>query len=170
MANLDGGERAYPMKRGRRAANESRAAEFRARLVAWKQTPEQKKISLRALARELGTSHQLLSHYLQRWEKWQSKEYRRGAKEIRARAEAENRSLTQWEETQVHSYEKAAFHCMLESVLEPASKKMLKELQAGVSSRRTLSKHQLKTVLLLARYGVPGAQAILRAKRGNSEE
>ena len=63
--------------RGRKPNDESKAAEIRAKLAAWKQMPESSRPSLRELARELGTSHQLLSHYLQGWEKWQAKEYRR---------------------------------------------------------------------------------------------
>ena len=55
---------------GRKPKTESRAAEFRQRLVTWKQTPEPLRPSLRALARELGTTHQLLSHYLDGLEEW----------------------------------------------------------------------------------------------------
>ena len=76
---------------GRKPAGESRAAEIRARLAAWKQTPEQGRISLRALAAELGTSHQLLSFYLRRWDKWQ-------IEQTPDRAKTENRSLTAGEE------------------------------------------------------------------------
>jgi hypothetical protein len=54
---------------GRKTEQESRATEFRQRLMAWKQTPESQRPSLRALARELGTSHQLLKHYLDGLEK-----------------------------------------------------------------------------------------------------
>jgi hypothetical protein len=161
------------VRQGRKPASESRAAEIRARLVAWKQIPEARRISLRALAVEIGTSHQLLSFYLRRWDKWRSKEYRRKAKEIHVRAEAENRCLTQWEEAQADSYEKAAFQATIDFVLESAGKKMLKEIQGDVSAHRTLSKNQLKVLLLLARYGNPSAQEILRAHtkaRGNHEE
>lgn len=83
---------------GRKPAGESRAAEIRARLMAWKQTPEQGRISLRALAAELGTSHQLLSFYLQGWDKWQMKECLRKAQEAPDRAKTENQSLTAGEE------------------------------------------------------------------------
>ena len=75
-------------RRGRKPAGESRAAEIRARLAEWKQTPEAQRISLRALAVELGTSHQLLSFYLRRCDKWQ----------IKDRAQSEKRSLTVEEE------------------------------------------------------------------------
>jgi hypothetical protein len=79
------------VSRGRRRANESNAAAIRTRLVAWRQTPESQRPSLRALAVELGTSHQLLSFYLQGLDKWQKAEYEWRVKEIRDRATAENR-------------------------------------------------------------------------------
>ena len=49
---------------GRKRAAKSRAVELRKSLGAWKQTPARLRPSLRALAREHGTSHQLLSYYL----------------------------------------------------------------------------------------------------------
>jgi hypothetical protein len=77
--------------RGRKPKQEPRAAEFRRRLIQWKQTPESSRLSLRALACELGTSHQLLAFYLKRLEKWQAKEYFHQATEIRTRAHARGR-------------------------------------------------------------------------------
>jgi hypothetical protein len=58
--------------------------------------------SLRALAKELNTSHQLLQHYLEGLEEWQCRERYRVAKAtvdkkaegILSRAKAENRELT----------------------------------------------------------------------------
>lgn len=67
-------------KRGRKPACESRAAEIRVRLMEWKQTPESFRSSLRTLAAEMGTSHQLLSFYLQRLEEWKGTEYGRQGK------------------------------------------------------------------------------------------
>ena len=59
------------------------------------------RLSLPALARELGTSHQLLRHYLIGLEEWQRQEgYRkanREAEEIRARVAAENREFEDWQ-------------------------------------------------------------------------
>ena len=49
---------------GRKPKTESRADEFRQRLVIWKHTPEFSRPSLRELARQLGTSHQMLNHLL----------------------------------------------------------------------------------------------------------
>ena len=77
--------------KGRKPKAESHAAEIRAKLAAWKQTPEYLRPSLRDLARQMGTSHQLLAHYLRRLEKWQAKECEDKARRLRARAEAENR-------------------------------------------------------------------------------
>jgi hypothetical protein len=100
-----------PSTRGRKTKDESRSAEFRQHLLIWKQSPPASRPSLRALARELGTSHQLLTHYLAGLEKWQYEErYRRAKKqadEICARAEAENRNLTFWEEQQVRACDTA---------------------------------------------------------------
>jgi hypothetical protein len=72
---------------GRKLKRESRGPEIRARLTEWKQTPESARPSLRALACKLGTSHQLLSHYLAGLEEWMAREqkeaYQREAEEIR---------------------------------------------------------------------------------------
>jgi hypothetical protein len=76
---------------------ESRATEFRHSLTAWKRTPESLRPSLRALACELGTSHQLLTFYLKRLDQWQANDYWRQAREIRARVKTENRLLTAYE-------------------------------------------------------------------------
>jgi hypothetical protein len=54
----------FVRSRGRKQANQPRAKEFRLRLRKWKETPEARRVSLRALAAKLGTSHQLLSFYL----------------------------------------------------------------------------------------------------------
>jgi hypothetical protein len=84
--------------RGRKLKLECRSAEFRQRLIAWKQTPESARPSLQGLACELGTSHQVLEHYLKGLEEWQYKERFRQAKKalegILARAQAENRFIT----------------------------------------------------------------------------
>jgi hypothetical protein len=61
---------ACAVRRGRKPASESRAAEVRTRLAAWRQIPEAHRVSLRALAVQIGTSHQLLSFYLQRLDRW----------------------------------------------------------------------------------------------------
>jgi hypothetical protein len=77
--------------KGRNRKDESRAAEFRQRLLAWKQTPESSRPSLRALARELGTTHQLLSHYLPGVEEWR---WGKELEEFRANAKAKGLRVT----------------------------------------------------------------------------
>jgi hypothetical protein len=73
--------------------------------------------SLRALARELGSSHQLLNHYLKGLEEWQYQERFRQAikalKGISARAQAENRFLTPWEQQQFRALAREALRAMV---------------------------------------------------------
>src|ERR1700734_4077764 len=102
---------------GRKRAKECRAMEFRRALLAWKQTSESSRPSLRALACSLGTSHQLLTFYLKNLEKWQAREYWRQAKEIRARAYVENRLLTQQEAQQAHGYDRAGIRATIARML-----------------------------------------------------
>jgi len=130
-------------------------------LDGWKQMPEAARPSLRALARELGTSHQLLRYYLQSWAKWQAKEYRRQAKEIRTRAEMESRPLTPWEEQQARAYDQEAFQWMIESVLEKNIMELARDANAG-----TLNRVQVKMLKLLASRGYPKAQKILEKLSG----
>jgi len=61
----------FPRTAGRKPAGESRGREILARLMEWKEAPESFRSSLRELAAEMGTSHQLLSFYLRRLEEWQ---------------------------------------------------------------------------------------------------
>jgi hypothetical protein len=78
--------------------------------------------SLRALAREIGTSHQLLNHYLKGLEEWQYEERFRQAikalKGIRARAQAENRFLTPWENQQFLALAREALLAMVPRAAE----------------------------------------------------
>lgn len=103
------------MKRGRRLAHESRAAEIRARLAAWRQTPEPQRISLRCLACELGTSHQLLGHYLKGLEEWQYEErFRQAIKALKGiSARAQGRLLTPWEKQQFLAIAREALCAMV---------------------------------------------------------
>lgn len=50
-------------KRGRKPAQESRSVEIRQRIAEWKSVPRAQRKPLTELARELGISHQLASHY-----------------------------------------------------------------------------------------------------------
>jgi len=76
---------------GRKPKEESRATELRQALIAWQETPKSSRPSLRALAMELGTSHQLLKHYQDGLEKWRDKQH---IKHIRAVAKAKNVPVT----------------------------------------------------------------------------
>jgi hypothetical protein len=142
---------------GRKPTQESRATEFRRRLTAWKQTPVSLRPSLRALARELGTSHQLLTFYLKRLEKWQGKEYWRQAREIRARAVAENRPMTPWEEQQVRAYDRVGARYTVESALLNKIERIKQDAKRG-----PLNRHQIQTLRIFVRQGWPGAKELLQ--------
>jgi hypothetical protein len=143
---------------GRKCAQESRAREFRRALLRWKQTLESSRPSLRALARELGTSHQLLSFYLKDLREWQSKEYWRQAKEIRARSNAEGRPLTQWEEQQVHAFTRAAMRVAVGPMLLDTIERIKAETE-----RRPLYRQEIKMLKILARQ-FPEAQELLQKR------
>jgi hypothetical protein len=83
------------LTRGRKPLQESRASEFRQRLVEWKETPAAFRPSLRALARELATSHQLLTHFLSGLEEWRRE---RDLELIRTTAKNKNVTLTSADE------------------------------------------------------------------------
>jgi hypothetical protein len=142
--------------RGRKPKQESRATEFRRKLIEWKQTPESSRPPLRALARELGTSHQLLTFYLKGLEKWQIEEYRRQAREIRARASDEGRPLTQWEAQQARHYDRAGLSAIVTPMLLDHIKRIKEE-----SERGPLCWHQVKALELYARH-FPEAQELLQ--------
>ena len=150
-----------PSTRGRKPKQESRSAEFRQRLIAWKQTPVAFRPSLRALARGLGTSHQLLTHYLAGLEEWQYEERFRKAKkesdEIHARAKIENRNLTYCEEQQVRACDRARIQALVVPVLLDTLEDIKRE-----AKRRPLDRAQFKTLKILAKQGVPGAQELLQ--------
>jgi hypothetical protein len=148
---------------GRKPANESRSWELSAKLAVWKQTPEPQRVSLRALAIELNTSHQLLSFYLKRLDKWREQVYRIKAKEIRDCARTENRLLTPLEEAQARTLERAAFRSMLERVLDEATKHWEKEF----TKADKLTGPQLKFLNRLARRGIPFAQKMLQDRENN---
>src|SRR5438094_5272847 len=77
--------------KGRKRKEESRATVFRQQLTESKQTPKALRPSLRALARDLGTTHQLLSHYLAGIDKWR---WKAELERFRAQAKAKNSTLT----------------------------------------------------------------------------
>jgi hypothetical protein len=145
---------------GRKPKQESRAAEFRQGLIAWKRSSESSRQSLRALARELGTSHQLLGHYLDGLEKWQHMEHYRKATEesdqICARTYLEDRPMTEWEKQRVH-------HCTMESLRAQAASDFLDSIERirQDAKRGPLHHTQIKMLKLFARIGFPEAQELL---------
>ncbi len=152
-------------KRGRKPASESRAAEIRAKLLAWKQTPEPQKSSLRTLAARLGTSHQLLSVYLKGLNNWQKKDYQNRAATIRNLARAENRDMTSWEQSQVATLERLSFRCAIESVLTSTLKQYEAEFQE--KERTGLTRNELKIVRMLAQHGSRMAQKLIEKRQIN---
>ena len=128
-----------PSVRGRKAAWESRASEFRQRLIVWKQTPESVRPSLRALASELDTTHQMLGYYLDGLDRWLAKDQ---AKCIRANAKAEGREMTmrEW------------YHEQIEELKQKAK-------------RGPLNSYQVKLLNLFAKQGFSGANEILQKCR-----
>jgi hypothetical protein len=159
---LQGDGTAFPVdpmmsRRGRKAARESRAVEIRAGLMVWKQTPEAYRSSLRGLAAEMGTSRQLLSHYLKHWDKWQAKEYRRQAAEIRSRVEAEMRPWIADEMLrQADAYDRTAFWSTIDALLEKTFQRLQREAKAS-----PLNAMQLKMLKLFASNGHSKAQELL---------
>jgi hypothetical protein len=143
---------------GRKCAQESRATEFRRALLLWKQAPESPRPSLRALARELDTSHQLLSFYVKNLHRWQSKEYWRRAKEIRARANAEGRALTQEEEQQVYAYNRAAMRATVGPMLLDTIERITVETECRPPCRQ-----EIKILKILARQ-FPEAHELLQQR------
>jgi hypothetical protein len=77
--------------KGRKHIEESRATEFRQKLVEWRSLSESARPSLRALALELNTTHQLLSFYLKGLDRWR---FAKKLEEARANARAGGITLT----------------------------------------------------------------------------
>jgi hypothetical protein len=138
-------------RKGRKPANESRTEAICTRLVSWSQASEGQRPSLRVLAKELGTSHQLLSFYLKGLSKWRRKEYLRKAQEIRDKG----LGMTYVDEQQAVAYERAAFQLMLDDALEPT----FQRLEAGAKAGN-LKPQELEMVRRAARYGIPRALKI----------
>ena len=137
---------------GRKPAYESRATEFRQRLSAWRQMPADERPSLRVLAGELGTSHQLLSHYLDGLETWRAEER---AKQIRARAKAEGREMTLRE--------------CCDAMITPGFFRKIEELRLA-AKRGPLNHWDIKMLNLLAKRGFTGAKEVLAKCRQMTPE
>ena len=143
--------------RGRKTRQHSRANELRRRLVAWKETPESVRPSLRALAAETGVSHQLLGFYLKDLDEWQARNRYLRAKEraveranqIRARAAAENREMTMGECCEV-----IIFPGVLDQIEDMRQKAKRGPLHSG----------EFKILKMWAKRGFPGAQDLLQRR------
>jgi len=146
--------------KGRKPKQDSRADEIRARLMEWKEKPESARPSLRALASELHTSHQLLSHYLEGLDKWWCKELFRRSKEIQMRTEAEHRFPTPSEEQQIRYYGRAAIGMIATCAIEGTVKHL--ELDA---KKNRLTPKQINMLGTLASKGHERARKILGSLR-----
>jgi hypothetical protein len=141
---------------GRKPAIESRATEFRKKLMLWVQSPEWSRLSLRALACQLGTSHQLLTFYLKGLDVWRGQQYLREASQIRSVASAEGRQLTEWEEQRAYACTRAGVRAISGAMLRDSIKRMKKE-----SELRALCPQEIKSLTILARQ-FPEAQELLQ--------
>jgi hypothetical protein len=117
---------------------------------------------LRALATELGTSHQLLQHYLGGLEKWKAEEDCRRAKirleEIRARVKAEGRN--DWEEWRANpEYRQATFRALV----VPSTLKQIEEMKQE-AKRGPLHRLQIKLLKMFTKWGFSEAQKVLDAR------
>ena len=156
-------------KRGRKIKQASRADELRRRLTAWKQIPESQRPSLRALARELGTSHQLLQYYRYGLEIRQAREQQaKRARECQRitdniRAQAKARALTLWEQEQLLAYDRRYMSAAAGEIL-------LKQLEAlsRKAKKERLNWWDIKTLKLLVKSRLPGAQELLQKCEGQA--
>jgi hypothetical protein len=146
--------------RGRKRTEESRAIELRERLFDWKQMPESSRPSLRALARELNTTHQLLSHYSAGLEEWKANEYWQRAKEIRALARANGRSMTPWEEEQSRALDRRALRLFIESSLDDHVQKLDREIEQTIRGGNAPAPQVSKMLRMIA--STPGGPAAHR--------
>jgi hypothetical protein len=120
------------------------------------------------MARQLGTSHQLLKHYLDGLEKWRYKERHRKATEESnqriARAIAESRPMTEWEEQRYHACTMVAIRAKAAALLLGKLARLKQEARRG-----PLNPAQVKLVTILAKRGFIEAQELLgicKAARG----
>jgi len=151
--------------KGRKPKQDSRADEIRTRLVEWEQESEAIRPSLRELARELRTSHQLLSHYLEGLGVWQAtrqmNEYRRLKEEIEAREKAEHRWCTPQEDPRVCIYGRKWLAQMWVVAMEKTLTCWRRQAR-----KKNLTTKQIKTLGELASKGHKGARKILESMSG----
>jgi hypothetical protein len=148
--------RAAAVKAGRKPRHQSRGQELHQQLSAWKSRLGLRP-SLRRLAHELGTSHQLLGHYLKTWTKWEKRNYERRAAEICGRAQTEDRYLTPSEELEATECDRAAFRAMVTFSVESIVNDLLKKIKTGHAP----SKSELRLIRVVASNGFGLAKKIL---------
>lgn len=152
--------------KGRKRKVDSRATEFRQKLVEWQQTPESLRPPLRALARELHTSHALLQHFLNSLGKWQAREDWRCVKEIRVRANAEGRPLTPWEEQQTRALDRRAVCLFIASSFENSVKRYQREIERYIKDGKMPTRGYPKLLRTIASVrGGPAAQRAAQRAR-----
>jgi hypothetical protein len=144
------------MKPGRKPADKSHATAIRTLLLSWCQEPEEQRPSFRALAEELGTTHQLLGFYLKGLDKWQKQECHRKMEELNNRVQAENRLMSPVEQAQMVAYGRAALNHLVDSALDVVLKGIEAEFKAG-----KLKRGHIQMVNRMARKGHPAAQRLL---------
>jgi len=147
--------------RGRKSKQESRAIELRQRLITWQQTPESIRPSLRELARQLQTSHALLQHYLSGLGKWQAEENWGRVKEIRARANAEGRPMTPWEEKQSRALDHRGFCLFIEAGFEDSVKRYEREIERCIKDGKMPTRGYPKLLRMIT--SIQGGEAAQRA-------
>jgi len=119
--------------------------------------PESSRPSLRALASELHTSHQLLAFYLKHLEKWRGEKWLHEASEIRTRSYADSRPMSPWEEQRVNDLTRAGVHAITGSMLHGLLERLERDAKCG-----PLHPAQFKIVKMLSKQGFPGAQDLLQ--------
>ena len=148
------------MKKGRKPARESSAGSIRARLMAWRDLPVDQRPSLRAIAEELGISHQLLSHYLKGLSQWQWRETYRKMEDLKK--STEGRLMSPAEQAQMVEYGRAALNSMVYPALDVFLEKLTTEAKTEGWTRK-----RVKLVERAARKGFASAQKLLRQIRKN---
>jgi hypothetical protein len=107
----------------------------------------------------MGTSHQLLKHYLDDLERWKADQNYRNAKrqiaETHARAEAENRPMTEWEARQVNAWDWTA----MRHKVAAGFFKRIEKIRKKASQQGYLDQWQVKMLKVFA--GLPGAEETL---------
>jgi hypothetical protein len=139
---------------GRKPKEDSRATELRQALIEWKQIPKGLRPSLRCLAAQLRTSHQLLAHYLEGLDDWYERQryeaLKRGALEHSQRIEAEAAREGR------HLNIREAF----DSVITPGLIDQVEEMRQDFK-RGPLNRHQMAMLKIYARMR-PEAQELLQ--------